>query len=82
MSNFTPLTREEKEIRDSISSLTLKEKLEFFVIPDGYKEKLDAAILQVYPFLTSDKKIEVAIAVDCHYKLSVLKGILNLLEND
>jgi len=82
MSHFTPLTWEEKEIRDSIVALTIKEKLEFFVVPDGYREKLDVALLQIHPFLTSKSKVEVAIAVDCHYKLSVLKEIFNLLKND
>jgi hypothetical protein len=81
MTHFTPLTKEEKKVRDSIVLDRLKKELEFFVVPFGSIQRIEEIQAEFVPYLHSEIKIENAIAVDCFQKLGDILFILKLLKN-
>jgi len=81
MSQFDKLSREEKKIRDSIILDRLKKELEFFDVPFGAIQRVEQIRDELEPYLKSENKIEVAIAVDCFHKITEFLFILKLLKN-
>lgn len=81
MTHFTPLTKEEKKVRDSIVLDRLKKELEFFDVPFGAIQRIEEIQSEFLPYLKSEIKIENAIAVDCYQKLGDILFILKLLKN-
>jgi hypothetical protein len=77
MSHFSPLSKEEKKLRDSLVSARLKQDLESFFGKETDTIYLDMLCSRLQPFLKSENKIENAVAMDYWNKLQTLIYIID-----